>query len=65
MFDGLNDITMAAPSATLPGTNYVLAGYVALGATKPTADWQSLDQSWIFPDPAALAVDMGVGESLI
>jgi len=34
-------------------TNYVLAGYVALGATNPTADWQSLDQTQIFPDPAS------------
>jgi len=45
------------PYATLPGTNYVLAGYVALGATNPTADWQSLDQTQIFPDPVAWAVE--------
>ncbi|CAK9045821.1 unnamed protein product [Durusdinium trenchii] len=34
-------------------TNYVLAGFVALGAVAPTSDWTSLDQAQIFPQPAS------------
>ncbi|CAK9046405.1 unnamed protein product [Durusdinium trenchii] len=38
---------------TIAGTNYVLAGFVALGAVAPTSDWTSLDQAQIFPQPAS------------
>lgn len=34
-------------------TNYVLAGFVALGATNPSAEWTTLDQARIFPSPAS------------
>ena len=36
------------------GTNYVLAGFVALGAINPSAEWTTLDQARIFPSPASL-----------
>lgn len=41
------------------GTNYVLAGFVALGATNPSAEWTTLDQARIFPSPASLLHSFG------
>ena len=35
------------------GTNYILAGFVALGATASAGDWTSLNQAQIFPQPVA------------
>ena len=40
------------PTLTHRGTNYVLAGFVALGA-QGQSDWTALDQAQIFPQPVA------------